>query len=66
MNSTNPDNLTALERRRIVRAKEAAELRGVSPNSIRRHLKDKAIQLGPRSVGYRIADVLELAKSATP
>jgi predicted DNA-binding transcriptional regulator AlpA len=60
------DGLTAIERRRIVRAKEAAELRGASEDSIRRHLRDKAIQLGPRSVGYRVADVLELAKSATP
>ena len=62
MNSTNPDNLTAIERRRIVRAKEAAELRGVSEDSIRRHLRDKAIQLGPRSIGYRVADVLALAE----
>jgi hypothetical protein len=59
-----PTNTTklppALERKRIVRRKRAAELRGESEDSVRRHLAGKEIQLGDRTVGYRLEDVLQL------
>ena len=58
--------ISALDLNTIVRARKAAEMRGVSMRSIRRHLRDKAIQLGPRSIGYRVADVLALADPVTP
>jgi hypothetical protein len=65
--TTHTDNpLSAIERKRIVRPKEAAELRGESLDSVRRHLKGKEIRLGPRTTGYRLGDVLVLPpESAT-
>jgi hypothetical protein len=56
-----PEVLSArLERKKIVRPKQAAEMRGQSVDSVKRHLAGKEIQLGPRTIGYRIEDVLEL------
>jgi predicted DNA-binding transcriptional regulator AlpA len=66
MSSTKNDALSAIDRNRILRVGEAAKLRGVSPDSVRRHLKDKAIKLGPRSTGYRLCDVLALTNRAIP
>ena len=63
----NPDNLSALDRLRIVRVAEAAKLRGESPYTVRRHLRGKEVRLGPRAVGFRLGDVLALPpESATP
>jgi hypothetical protein len=52
--------ISPLERKRIVRRKQAAQLRGESEDSVRRHLAGKEVQLGDRTVGYRIEDVLQL------
>ena len=65
MKAAPSDALTPIDRNRILRVGEAAKLRGVSPDSVRRHLKDRAIQLGPRTVGYRLCDVLALSESAS-
>jgi hypothetical protein len=50
----------ALERKRLVPLRRAAELRGQSIDSTKRHLKDKIIHLGPRSPAVRLEDALEL------
>ena len=50
----------AMERKRIVRLKQAAELRGESENSVERYLGTKKVRLGDRNVGYRLEDVLQL------
>jgi hypothetical protein len=52
--------LSRIERKRVVRAKEAARLRGESVDSVRRHLRGKEVQLGDRNVGFRLEDVLQL------
>jgi hypothetical protein len=49
-----------LERKRIVKSRVAAALRGESTDSVDRHLADKRVQLGPRNYGYRLEDVLQL------
>jgi hypothetical protein len=58
--------LTSIERLRVVRAPEAAALRGESLDSVKRHLKGKAVKLGPRNVGYRLQDVLQLPPETEP
>jgi predicted DNA-binding transcriptional regulator AlpA len=55
-------DLTAVDRKRLVRAAEAARLRGTSEDTVRRQLAKKAIKLGRRSVGYRLEDVLALSE----
>jgi hypothetical protein len=50
----------AMERKRIVRRKKAAELRDQSEDSVARHLRGKEVRMGDRTVGYRLEDVLEL------
>jgi hypothetical protein len=52
--------IPALERKRIVRTREAARLRNESEDSVKRHLRGKEVQLGDRNVGYRLEDVLQL------
>ena len=58
--NTSTPLIPALERKRIVRAKQAAELRGESLDSVKRHLRGREVQLGERAVGYRLEDVLQL------
>jgi hypothetical protein len=50
--------LSPLERERIVSLAEAARLRGVSEDTLRRHNSDKIIQLSPRRQGMRVRDAL--------
>jgi hypothetical protein len=66
MPSNDSEAQTVTNPRRVVRAKEAAELLGVSPWTVRRHLKSKAIKIGPKVTGYWLSDVLDLPESATP
>jgi hypothetical protein len=56
----------ALERKRIVRLAQAAKLRNESEDSVKRHLKGKEVQLGPRAIGYRLENVLELPPEESP
>ena len=48
---------------RIVSEKKAAEIRGVSPDTLRRAAArgegPKRIQLSPRRVGYRLSELLK-------
>jgi hypothetical protein len=59
-----PTDLTAIERKRIIRRKQAAALRGESEDSVARNLRGKEVRLGARSVGYRVEDVLQLEPEA--
>lgn len=63
--SNNPLS-SALEGKRIVRLSKAAELRGESVDSTRRHLRGKEVQLGPRNIGFRVEDVLQLKPPKPP
>jgi hypothetical protein len=62
--SLKPLELSPLELERIVSISEAARLRGVSPDTIRRHDRDKFIQLSPRRLGMRLRDVLAIDKQS--
>jgi hypothetical protein len=52
--------LSKLERERIATLSEAAKLRGVSEDSLKRNDRDKILQLGPRRLGMRIKHALML------
>jgi hypothetical protein len=56
--------LSALELARIVPLAEAARLRGVSEETIRRNDPDKIIQLSPRRQGMRVGDALGIKPAA--
>jgi predicted DNA-binding transcriptional regulator AlpA len=63
-NPSDAPKLPALELERIVSEEEAARLRGVSPDTLKRLAlqtgKPRRRQLSPRRVGYRLGDVLEI------
>jgi hypothetical protein len=52
--------LSNLERERIASLTEAAQLRGVSEDSLKRNDRDKILQLGPRRLGMRVKHALML------
>jgi hypothetical protein len=60
--SSPPTELSALDLRKIVDEREAARLRGISVDTLRRQSArgegPARIQLSPRRVGYRLGDVL--------
>jgi hypothetical protein len=47
---------------RVVDLKEASRLSGLSVDSIKRHHRDKIIDLSPRRRGMRVRDALMLAQ----
>ena len=49
-----------LESERIVSLKEAAQLRGVSVDTLKRNDRDKIIKLSKRRLGVKLKDVLQL------
>jgi hypothetical protein len=53
-----------IELERIISIDEAARLRGVSTDTLRRHDRDKFIQLSPRRLGMRVRDALGLGKQS--
>ena len=53
-----------LESRRIVSLQEAARLRGVSVDTLKRRYSHKILQLSPRRKGMRIGDALAAENSA--
>ena len=57
--------LSPLDLERIVPLAEAARLRSVSEDTLRRHNSDKIIQLSPRRQGMRLRDALAIGKQAT-
>ncbi len=54
------DRRSWLELQRIAPLSEAAELSGVSEDSLKRNHRDKIIQLGPRRLGMRVKHALML------
>jgi hypothetical protein len=50
-----------IELHRIVDLKEAARLSGLSIDSIKRHHREKIIELSPRRRGMRLGDALSLS-----
>jgi hypothetical protein len=58
--------LSSLNLERIVPLAEAARLRGVSEDTLRRHNSDKIIQLSPRRQGMRVRDALAIEKRKPP
>jgi hypothetical protein len=56
------NDLSKLERLRIVTMAEAARLAGLSEDSLRRHHGPKIIKLSPRRDGMRVEDALMLRK----
>jgi hypothetical protein len=53
--------LTALELARIAPLSEAAELSGLSEDTLRRRFADKIISLSPKRRGMRVRDALLLS-----
>lgn len=51
-----------LRLQQIVPLKEAARLRGVSEDTLRRHHADKIVKLSPRRTGMRLGDALMIGK----
>jgi hypothetical protein len=54
--------LTPIERLRIVTLVEAAQLSGVSKDTLLRHHRDKLVRLSPRRLGIRVGDALMLSE----
>jgi len=54
------DELSKIERLRIVSLTEAARLAGISKDTLRRHYQAKIIKITPGREGMRIQDALEL------
>jgi hypothetical protein len=49
----------ALEKRRAISLQEAARLKGISVDTLKRYYRDKFIQLSPRRLGMRVGDALD-------
>jgi hypothetical protein len=64
MSATDP-KLLAVEMRRIVSLKEAARLRGVSVDTLRRTLGGKILRLSTRRLGMRVGDALAIGNKTT-
>jgi hypothetical protein len=57
--SPNPKpHLDPIEMRRLIPLREAARLRGVSVDTIRRRMRDKIRPLSPGRLGMTVADAL--------
>jgi hypothetical protein len=57
--------LTPLELKRVAPMREASELSGLSEDSLKRHHRDKIINLSPRRQGMRVEDALMLSREKT-
>lgn len=53
---------TAIMLMRIVNIRKAAELAGVSKNTLLAHFADKIIQITPGRIGMRVRDALRIAE----
>ena len=54
------EGISAVERARIVPLAEASRLSGMSEDTLRRHYRDKIIQLTAHRLGMRVGDALML------
>jgi hypothetical protein len=61
MSKSETDRWFELEKKRVVSLQEAARLRGVSIDTLKRHHRHQFIRLSERRLGMRLADVLEEA-----
>jgi hypothetical protein len=61
MSKSATDRWFELEKKRVVSLQEAARLRGVSIDTLKRHHRHQFIRLSERRLGMRLADVLEEA-----
>jgi predicted DNA-binding transcriptional regulator AlpA len=56
--------LSAIERRRVISIKEAARLRGVSTDTLKRQAvktgKPKIIRISERRIGFRLGEILDV------
>jgi hypothetical protein len=52
-----------LELERIISLQEAGKISNLSPDSWKRHHRDKLVELSPRRLGVRLRDALMLRKS---
>ena len=52
-----------LELERIISLQEAAKVSDLSPDSWKRHHRDKLVELSPRRLGVRLRDALMLTKT---
>jgi hypothetical protein len=59
--TTSDERLKWIELQRIAPLSEAARLSGLSIDSLKRHYRDKFIQLSERRFGMRVGDALMLA-----
>jgi hypothetical protein len=50
---------------RIITLQEAEKVSSLSEDSIKRHHRDKIVELSPRRLGMRLRDALMLGKSPT-
>lgn len=53
-----PDAKLDIEQLRVISIKEAARLKGVSEDTLRRHYRHLFIRVSPRRIGMRLKDVL--------
>jgi hypothetical protein len=59
---TDHTRLSAVELQRIAPLSEAADLAGVSKDTLKRHHSDKILKLSPRCRGMRVCDALMLSQ----
>ncbi len=57
------EEFTPLELARIVPLDEAARLRGVSPDTLKREEASKILKIGKRRLGMRLRDALMLGNA---
>jgi len=55
-----PRDLTPTERKRLVSLAEAARLRGVHEDTLRRNEREKLVEVSPRRLAMRLEDALML------
>jgi hypothetical protein len=63
--TSEPQQLSAIELRKILTLEQVAELTTLSADSLRRHHADKIRRLGPRRLGMRLADALAIGTPAS-
>jgi len=63
--TSEPQQLSAIEFRKILTLEQVTELTTLSADSLRRHHADKIRRLGPRRLGMRLGDALAIGAPAS-
>ena len=63
--TSEPQQLSAIELRKILTLEQVTELTTLSADSLRRHHADKIKRLGPRRLGMRLGDALAIGTPAS-